>query len=41
MSKRAADAAAKQFERPDRSAPQKDWPALLRLLERRGSNYAS
>jgi ribulose-5-phosphate 4-epimerase/fuculose-1-phosphate aldolase len=39
MSKRAGDTAAKQFERPDRSAPHKDWPALLRLLERRGSNY--
>jgi ribulose-5-phosphate 4-epimerase/fuculose-1-phosphate aldolase len=39
MSRRAGDTAAEQFERPDRSAPHKDWPALLRLLERRGSNY--
>jgi ribulose-5-phosphate 4-epimerase/fuculose-1-phosphate aldolase len=39
MSKRAGDEAARQFERPNRSAPRKDWPALLRLLERRGSNY--
>ena len=28
-----------QFERPDRSSPHKDWPALLRLLDRKGSNY--
>ncbi len=31
--------AAKQFDRPDRSSNHKDWPALLRLLERGGSNY--
>lgn len=28
-----------QFERADRPSAQKDWPALLRLLERRGSNF--
>ena len=28
-----------QFERSDRSSPHKDWPALLRLLDRNGSNY--
>lgn len=32
---------AQQFERPGRPSTHKDWPALLRLLERKGSNYAS
>jgi ribulose-5-phosphate 4-epimerase/fuculose-1-phosphate aldolase len=41
MSQQAGDAAASQFERPNRSSVRKDWPALLRLLERKGSNYAS
>jgi ribulose-5-phosphate 4-epimerase/fuculose-1-phosphate aldolase len=41
MSKEAGDAAAKTFVRPDRPSTQKDWPALLRLLDRKGSNYAS
>jgi ribulose-5-phosphate 4-epimerase/fuculose-1-phosphate aldolase len=41
MSKQAGDSAAKQFERPGRPSTHKDWPALLRLLERKGSNYAS
>jgi ribulose-5-phosphate 4-epimerase/fuculose-1-phosphate aldolase len=41
MSKSAGDAAAKQFNRANRPSQHKDWPALLRLLERRGSNYAS
>ncbi|MFY9315744.1 MAG: class II aldolase/adducin family protein [Burkholderiales bacterium] len=41
MSKQAGNAAAKQFERPGRPSVHKDWPALLRLLDRRGSNYAS
>jgi len=41
MSKSAGDAAAKQFNRPNRPSVHKDWPALLRLLERKGSNYAS
>jgi len=41
MSKDAGDSAAKQFERSGRPSTQKDWPALLRLLDRKGSNYAS
>ncbi len=41
MSTQAGDTAAEQFDRPDRSATHKDWPALLRLLDRKGSNYAS
>jgi ribulose-5-phosphate 4-epimerase/fuculose-1-phosphate aldolase len=41
MSKSAGDTAAKQFNRSDRPSNHKDWPALLRLLERKGSNYAS
>jgi ribulose-5-phosphate 4-epimerase/fuculose-1-phosphate aldolase len=40
MSQQAADAAAKQFQRESRPAQQKDWPALLRMLERRGIKYA-
>jgi ribulose-5-phosphate 4-epimerase/fuculose-1-phosphate aldolase len=39
MSEQAAATAHAQFNRTDRSAPHKDWPALLRLLERRGINY--
>ncbi|MEO8144676.1 MAG: class II aldolase/adducin family protein [Betaproteobacteria bacterium] len=39
MSQKAGDLAAKQFNRPDRPSNHKDWPALLRLLERKGSNY--
>jgi ribulose-5-phosphate 4-epimerase/fuculose-1-phosphate aldolase len=41
MSKSAGDSAAAQFNRPNRPSQHKDWPALLRLLERKGSNYAS
>ena len=41
MSRQAGDAAAGQLERPNRPAAHKDWPALLRLLERRGSDYAT
>ena len=41
MSQQAGDTAAEQFERPGRPSSHKDWPALLRLLERKGSNYAS
>ncbi|MSP97792.1 MAG: class II aldolase/adducin family protein [Betaproteobacteria bacterium] len=41
MSESAGDAASKQFNRPNRPSQHKDWPALLRLLERKGSNYAS
>jgi ribulose-5-phosphate 4-epimerase/fuculose-1-phosphate aldolase len=39
MSKHAADTATEQFARPNRSAAHKDWPALLRMLERRGIDY--
>ncbi len=39
MTKHAGDTAAAQFERPGRTSAHKDWPALLRLLDRRGSNY--
>ena len=39
MSQQAGDEAARQFERPGRPSTHKDWPALLRLLERNGSNY--
>jgi ribulose-5-phosphate 4-epimerase/fuculose-1-phosphate aldolase len=41
MSRSAGDSAAKTFERPNRPSTHKDWPALLRLLERKNSNYAS
>jgi ribulose-5-phosphate 4-epimerase/fuculose-1-phosphate aldolase len=40
MSKQAAQTAARQLQRVDRPAAYKDWPALLRMLERRGVNYA-
>lgn len=40
MSQRAADTATEQFDRDDRPSTHKDWPALLRLLERRGIDYA-
>jgi len=39
MSKSAVATATEQFERPDRPSTHKDWPALLRLLERRGIDY--
>ena len=39
MSASAADTATEQFQRPDRPAAHKDWPALLRMLERRGIDY--
>jgi len=39
MSEQAATTAGAQFNRPDRASSKKDWPALLRLLERRGINY--
>jgi ribulose-5-phosphate 4-epimerase/fuculose-1-phosphate aldolase len=35
----AAATASEQFERPERPAAHKDWPALLRMLERRGIDY--
>ena len=39
MSDTAAKTAAAQFNRPDRPSNTKSWPALLRLLERRGIDY--
>jgi ribulose-5-phosphate 4-epimerase/fuculose-1-phosphate aldolase len=39
MSQSAAATATEQFQRPDRPSNHKDWPALLRLLERRGIDY--
>lgn len=41
MSAQAARTAAEQFERPDRPSVHKDWPALLRLLDRKGIDYRS
>ena len=41
ISKQAGDTAAEQFERYGRPSTQKDWPALLRMLERKGINYAN
>jgi ribulose-5-phosphate 4-epimerase/fuculose-1-phosphate aldolase len=40
MSEQAAKTATEQFNRPDRPADRKDWPAMLRMLERRGVRYA-
>ncbi len=40
MSGEAQRTSTRQFARPDRPAHHKDWPALLRLLERRGISYA-
>jgi ribulose-5-phosphate 4-epimerase/fuculose-1-phosphate aldolase len=39
MSEQAARTAAAQFERPDRPSVHKDWPALLRLLDRKGVSF--
>ena len=39
MSEEAARAAAAQLERPNRPAQTKDWPALRRLLDRKGIKY--
>jgi len=39
MSQQAADTASEQFRREGRPANDKDWPALLRMLERRGIRY--
>jgi len=39
MPEQAARSAAAQLGRPNRPALTKDWPALLRLLERKGSNF--
>jgi len=40
MSEAAARTSTQQFNRPDRPAHHKDWPALLRMLDRRGVRYA-
>jgi ribulose-5-phosphate 4-epimerase/fuculose-1-phosphate aldolase len=40
MSEHAAQTAAAQFNRPNRPAMSKSWPALLRMLDRRGVKYA-
>jgi ribulose-5-phosphate 4-epimerase/fuculose-1-phosphate aldolase len=39
MSPQAAATAAQQFNRINRPAQHKDWPALLRMLDRRGIAY--
>ncbi len=39
MSEQAARTAAEQFERPGRPSVHKDWPALLRMLDRKGVDY--
>jgi ribulose-5-phosphate 4-epimerase/fuculose-1-phosphate aldolase len=39
MSAQAAATADEQFHRDDRSSQHKDWPALLRMLERKGVRY--
>ena len=39
MSTQAGDTAAAQLEREGRPATHKDWPALLRMLDRRGVKY--
>jgi ribulose-5-phosphate 4-epimerase/fuculose-1-phosphate aldolase len=40
MSDAAARTSSQQFNRPNRPANHKDWPALLRMLDRRGVRYA-
>jgi ribulose-5-phosphate 4-epimerase/fuculose-1-phosphate aldolase len=40
MSDAAAQTSSEQFKRPDRPGGYKDWPALLRMLDRRGIKYA-
>jgi hypothetical protein len=39
MSEQAAKTAATQFNRPNRPATTKLWPALLRMLDRRKVDY--
>ena len=39
MPESAARNAAEQFERPGRPSTVKDWPALLRMLDRKGIQY--
>ena len=40
MSQEAADKSTAALQRPMRPAAHKDWPALLRMLDRRGIKYA-
>ena len=40
MSQQAAKTASTQFKREGRPAHYKDWPALLRMLDRKGIRYA-
>jgi hypothetical protein len=40
MSEHAAKTASTQFKREGRPAEHKDWPALLRMLDRKGIRYA-
>ena len=40
MSEQAAKTAYEQFHRADRPGDHKDWPALLRMLDRKGIKYA-
>jgi ribulose-5-phosphate 4-epimerase/fuculose-1-phosphate aldolase len=40
MSEAAAESATKSLQREGRPATHKDWPALLRMLDRRGVKYA-
>ena len=40
MSEAAARTSTEQFNRSGRPAQHKDWPALLRMLDRRGVRYA-
>jgi hypothetical protein len=40
MTEQAAQSSTAALKRPMRPAQQKDWPALLRMLERRGIKYA-
>jgi ribulose-5-phosphate 4-epimerase/fuculose-1-phosphate aldolase len=40
MSDQAARTSSEQFHRPERPGGYKDWPALLRMLDRRGIKYA-
>ncbi len=40
MSEQAAKQSTASLQRPNRPAQHKDWPALLRMLERKGIKYA-
>ena len=40
MSEQAAKTSTEQFNRPNRPGGYKDWPALLRMLDRKGVKYA-